>query len=149
LEPGQPGHDDNSLRWIIVQADAQDSRGKVQIGDLVALRSVGRGKYLDAQDGADENYDKGVGLTAASGAKPSQQTTQWKLVLADNRKAEVRLNLGKEIVDGDYVRLQSQWLAPDEQSLGYLQSDFRDAAQRVFSFGGKSGPGTVWRMSRR
>ena len=149
LEAGQPGHDDNSLRWIIVQADAPDSRAKVQMGDLVALRSVGRGKYLDAQDGADENYDKGVGLTAASGAKPSQQTTQWKLVLADNRKAEVRLNLGKEIVDGDYVRLQSQWLAPDEQSLGYLQSDFRDAAQRVFSFGGKSGPGTIWRMSRR
>jgi hypothetical protein len=141
-DPAAPGHD-GSLRWIIVAADDPGRKGDIKTGEIVALRSASTGQYLDAQAGSDETYYQGDGLTAASGARTNENTTRWKLDLADDRMRD-------EIVDGDYVRFQSQWRDPDDE-LGYLQGEanYRDPSQRVYSFGSSSPPrGTIWVVSR-
>jgi MAC/Perforin domain len=138
----RPSGQDASLRWVIVNTKDPNCKGKVRVNEIVALRSVS-GAYLDAQAGADNTYEKGDGLTAASGVDPSVATTWWKVVLVDERKRN-------EIVDGDYVRLESQWTNPNEDYPGYLKGEpsADDPHQRVFSFGYKGDPGTIWMLSR-
>jgi hypothetical protein len=140
-DPGAPGRDD-SLRWIVVNADDPSKKGGINKGEIVALRSVSSGRYLDAQAGSDETYYKGDGLTAATGADTNVETTRWRVDLADDR-------LRNEIVNRDYVRFQSQWRDPD-QELGYLQGEANHLdGQRVYSFGRSSPPrGTIWVISR-
>jgi hypothetical protein len=138
--PGNPGSDD-FLNWIIVHADDPAKKGKVKVGDIIALRSVRTGHYLDAQAGTDEQYDAGDGLTAASAARTSDPPARWKVVLADRRDRE-------EIVDGDQVRFRSQW-QDAEGDHGFLMGDPQDSAQRVFSFGKASEKRrSIWRISR-
>jgi hypothetical protein len=141
-EPAAPGQDDY-LRWTIVHADDPGGRGDINTGKTVALRNARTGQYLDAQAGSDEIYDVGDGLTAATGTSASDETTQWKVRLADDR-------LRNEIVDGDFVRFQSQWRDPDDE-LGFLkgEANHHDPDQRVYSFGRSSSPrGTIWVISR-
>jgi MAC/Perforin domain len=133
--------DASLVEWIIVNAKDPDSEDKVQVNDVIALRCVS-GAYLDAQAGADSRYERGDGLTAASGVDLSASSTRWKVVLADQRRRN-------QIVDGDYIRLQSQW-RNSEGDLGYLMGErAEDKDQRVYSFGDKKGKGTIWLLSRK
>jgi hypothetical protein len=137
--PGEPGRDD-FLNWIIVHADDPARRGDVREGDMVSLRSVRTGKYLDAQAGSDDRYDDGEGLTAATASRTSDPPARWKVVLADRRERH-------EIVNGDQVRFHSQWQDPEGEH-GFLMGDPQDTAQRVFSFGKTIDKRrSIWRIS--
>lgn len=132
-----------TMQWVLVNAADPSLKDDVKVGDVVALRNVSTDKFLDAQAGSDDHYDEGDGLTADKASDTRQVNAQWQLALADDRK-----RIYNKMVDGDFVRFKSLWQDPDG-GFGYLQgeSDYRDPAQRVFSFGKPPG-GTNWRISR-
>lgn len=133
---------DAALCWVLVNADNPSSTDAISNGDVVALKSSAAG-YLDAQAGSDHTYALGDGLTAPTGKGPAATETRWKIVLADTRPRS-------GLVDGDYVRFQSQWQDPDGD-LGYLvgETNRNEAAQRVCAFGDAKPPrASIWRLSR-
>jgi hypothetical protein len=66
-------------------------------------------------------------------------------VLADTSRPRT------DLVDGDYVRFESQWQDEDGE-LGFLvgETDRNDPAQRVYAFGDDQPPrASIWRLLRR
>ena len=126
-------------RFKIVPSNQNDLTKSVKANDLVTLQSIASKAYLDAKSGRDEQYSIGEGLTFANQNNPQQDSAKWKIVQANQVDRQ-------EVVDGDYLKLQTQW-KNDDGEYGYLKGEpnFKEPKQRVFSFGkGRSDDGSYW-----
>ena len=54
------------------------------------------------------------------------------------------------VVDGDVVRLRTQWKSPKRGENGYLlgPEDINDREQRVYGFGSRGSQGAAWVIRR-
>jgi MAC/Perforin domain len=108
---------------------------------IIALVAGDGLSVLDAQSGSDATYAIGDGLTGVSAnGGPS---SRWSVT-------HVTETGRSEIVDGDYLKFQSQWLYSATDEPGFLlgETNADDPAQRVYSFGQRDQPGCVWRITR-
>ncbi len=127
--------------WKIIPFNQNDMGKPVKVGDVVLLQSKSSQKYLDAQSGRDDEYYPGDGLTRADESDAQKESVKWKVELAYETDR-------KEIVDGDFLRLQTIWKNSDNE-YGYLQGKFdsKEPKQRVFSFGnGRRDNGSNWKI---
>jgi len=127
-------------RFKIVPSNQNDLK-PVKANDVVVLQSIASNNYLDAKSGRDEQYSLGEGLTFANQNNPQQDSAKWKIVQANQFDRQ-------EVVDGDYLKLQTKW-KNDDGEYGYLKGEpnFKESKQRVFSFGkGGRENGCYWQV---
>ncbi|NJK65838.1 MAG: hypothetical protein HC941_04280 [Microcoleus sp. SU_5_3] len=126
--PGISGAQLPTAKWQILPVNATDMEEIVKVGDVVLLKRGSSQKYLDAQSGRDDEYYPGDGLTSADESDPQKESVKWKLELAYDTDR-------KEIVEGDFVKLQTLWQNSDNE-YGYLQGEFdpKEPKQRVVFF---------------
>lgn len=136
---------DAILRWVVINTKDPHSEEGVKMGDTIALHCKQNGLYLDAQSGSDNLYDVGDGLAGVSSSNPSKEPKiQWKIVFVGDSR------LRSEVIEGDYIKLKSQWLN-DDKEYGCLQGEtnFDDPEQRVYSFGKeRASKGIIWRIQK-
>jgi len=129
-------HNRDSGWWTLVIIDPKNCT-EVRNGALVAIKTATGARFLDADLGTDETYDRGSGLAAATATAPTAGSSQWTVELVSTTRTEPA-----PLVDGDYVRFRNG----DTYLLGEV--DPQDPP-RVFSFGTQHQKGTIWRVSRQ
>ncbi|MBD2596568.1 hypothetical protein H6G74_19850 [Nostoc spongiaeforme FACHB-130] len=133
-------------RWKILATKQEDFNQPVRNDDLVVLQSQASNLYLDAKSGRDETYFPGEGLTSANQNNPQLVSAKWKI-------EQLNLAERREVVDGDYLRLQTQW-KNDDGEYGYLKGETslttaEEQKERVFSFGkGRHQSGCYWKINK-
>jgi len=128
-------------RFKIVPSNQNDLKKPVKAKDVVVLQSIASNNYLDAKSGGDKDYAIGEGLTLANQNNPQQDSAKWTIVQANQFDRQ-------EVVDGDYLKLQTKW-KNDDGEYGYLKGEpnFKESKQRVFSFGkGGRENGCYWQV---
>jgi hypothetical protein len=127
---------DVGLLWQFRPADPKAS---VDYNQPLSLISKAKSALLDSNRGSDQVYAKGDGLVTTFSGTGSSPDVLWRAISAEGRD---RAN----VVNGDFIMLQSEWKNPDNYR-GFLQGDAKDdAVQRVFSFGKKRSLATVWQV---
>ncbi|OCQ95056.1 hypothetical protein BCD64_27215 [Nostoc sp. MBR 210] len=133
-------------RWKILATKQEDFNQTVRNDDLVVLQNQASNLYLDAKSGRDETYFPGEGLTSANQNNPQVVSAKWKI-------EQLNLAERREVVDGDYLRLQTQWKNDDDE-YGYLKGETslttdEEQKERVFSFGkGRHQSGCYWKINK-
>ncbi|MBD2494884.1 MAC/perforin domain-containing protein [Nostoc sp. FACHB-280] len=136
----------SKYRWKILSTKKEDINQPVRNNDLVVLQSQVTNFYLDAKSGKDETYFPGEGLTFANQDNPQVVSAKWKI-------EQMNLTERREVVDGDYLRLQTQW-QNDDGEYGYLKGETslctpEEQKERVFSFGkGRHQSGCYWKVNK-
>jgi endonuclease/exonuclease/phosphatase family metal-dependent hydrolase len=132
-------------KWKIVDPTNPNAVGNpVKANDVVALYNIVSKAYLDAKSGRDEQYAPGEGLTFANQNNPQKDSAKWKIEKENQSD-------GQEVVEGDYLNLQTQW-QNDDGECGYLKGETnpQELKQRVFSFGnGSRDTGCSWRVVKQ
>jgi hypothetical protein len=95
--------------------------------------------FLDALGGRDDEYSRGVGLTASRGTDPAVTSAQWRIRLVDGLRRTAA-------VEGDLIRLETVDPGSNNRT-GYLYGE-DSGPHRVFSFMAETRPGAIWQIVR-
>jgi hypothetical protein len=132
-------HPPRELQWRLVRADDPGYLGEIETHHRIAFRSVSDHVFLDALGGRDDEYARGVGLTATRGIDPAVTTAQWRIRPMEGVRRTAA-------VEGDLIRLETAGLGWNNRT-GYLYGE-ENGPYRVFSFVGDTRPGTIWQIIR-
>jgi hypothetical protein len=122
-------------------SNQNDLKNPVKANEVVAIQSIASNNYLDANRERMKTTLEVRGLTLANQNNPQQDSAKWTIVQANKFDRE-------EVVDGDYLKLKTQW-KNDDGDKGYLKGEpnFKESKQRVFSFGkGRRENGCYWQV---
>lgn len=135
-EGRQPTSAERGLLW---KFRPTQTVAKIDYHQPFGLVSAANEALLDSNKGADAVYSKGDGLVATVSGVGMSPDVVWRALSAERRDRT-------DIVSGDLIVLESDWRNPDGYR-GVLQGEAKpDAVQRVYSFGKKFSPATVWQV---